>query len=245
VFNSVDNSVNNSVNNSVGDSVRDSVFNSVWNCIASTLEGQHNAALVSYYTFFRDECGLVEETQKMTGIFELTENSGWVYMYKDIAFVCDRPCKLYRNPKGQLHSNDCAALEFPDGYKIYAWNGTRVPEYVILNPEKITLEDIMLEINQEVKRVKILKFGIDRLINSDQAYLKHSDSEFGELYHTSTLKDINKQPYAFLKVLNSTPEEDGTYKTYMLRVDPKYTNTREAWQSTFRKVDNFLPIIET
>ena len=95
VVNSVENSVYSSVYSSVVNSVRNSVRDSVWNSvensvkdsvgdlklefISSTLEGQYNVGFVSFYQFFRNECGLKEQTEKMTGIFELTENAGWVY----------------------------------------------------------------------------------------------------------------------------------------------------------------------
>jgi hypothetical protein len=293
VWSSVADSVADSVWASVRDSVGDSVADSKLEYIRSTLEGQHNAGWVGFYDYFRNECGLVEETEKLSGIIEATKECGWMYLYPEIAIICDRPSTLYRDNLGRLHSDDCEAVGYRDGYKIYAWHGTLVPEYVIMNPEKITLEDIMTEKNQEVKRVKIQKFGIEKLIGSDEVIKIDENLEFGELYKTKTLKDIDGKPFSFIKVINSTPEiecelskeligiegrlkyydyiEKIGYnekeikeinslkqrkaeiekevkvnkKIYTLRVDPKYNNVVEAWQSTFRKVKQFNPIIET
>lgn len=213
--------------------------------ISSTLEGQHNASLVATYMYYKEVLGLEKEVAPLEGIVQLTMTTGWLYAYDDVAFYTDRPRKLYRNSRNQLHSDDCAAIEYADGLKLFFWNGTKVPEYVIMNPEKITMEDILKERNQEVRRVKIIKYGIERFIEDGEVEEIDSHIEFGTLYKTKTLKDFNGKPFAFLKVLNHTQEPDGTYKPYMLRVDPAHTKVIPAWQSTFRKVKNFLPSVET
>lgn len=263
--------------------------------ISSTLEGQHNAGIVAFYKFFQEACGLVQETAKMEGIFQATQECGWMYLYKTIAFVCDRPNTLYRDGMARLHNNDTAALTYPDGYSIYAWHGTRVPEYVIVHPEKITVDDIMNEKNQEIRRVKIIKFGIDNLVNSNEVILIDEDPEFGALFHTRTFRDIDKNPFAFLKVINASVEIENKEtaeivknekiikyyeyllakneklekseneeflklkarkeelfeiakpikETYALRINPHIHSARSAWQSTFKKIKDFNPIIQT
>jgi hypothetical protein len=209
------------------------------------ISGYHDADFAAFYEFFRKELGYVVETEKGVGLFEAVRTCGWVYTFEDIALISDRPCKLYRDSTGRLHSDDCAAVEYRDGYKQYFWHGTPVPEYVILSPEKITLEDILTETNQEIRRVKIQKFGLGNLISCGNAILIDSDVEFGELYHTSNLKDIDGKPFAFIKVIDATPEEDGTREVYALRVNPDILKVSEAWRSTFSKIPNFSPSKET
>jgi hypothetical protein len=250
----------------------------------------------AFYMFFRNECGLVEETEDVMGIVAVTNECGWCYLYDECAVICDRYESVYRDEVGRLHSEDGPAVKYRDGFSLYFWHGTQVPDYVIERPEEITLEDIMNESNQEVRRVKIGQFGIENLINSGEVKLIDEDPEFGELYHTKNFKDIDNKPYAFVKVINSTHEiedeqdlelmqiqgrlswlnwlvsapdktlsEEETkekeqlefkqkqllkdrrleQKIYTLRVNPSFTSVKEAWQSTFRHIEDFLPIVES
>lgn len=49
-----------------------------------------------------------------------------------------------------------------------------------------------------------------------------------------------------VKVVNSTPEPDGSYKDYFLRVPPTITTAHEAVAWTFGKTaETYAPAIET
>ncbi len=62
-----------SVRNSVVASVKASDEASVWNPIC----GQHDADWLSFYAYFREVCGLVEQTEPLVGLFELAKSAGW------------------------------------------------------------------------------------------------------------------------------------------------------------------------
>ena len=57
----------------------------------------------------------------------------------------------------------------------------------------------------------------------------HSD-ELGDLYRADVPDD---EPLVMVRVLNSTPEPDGTYKPYWLRVPPGMTRASDAVAWTF------------
>jgi hypothetical protein len=49
-----------------------------------------------------------------------------------------------------------------------------------------------------------------------------------------------------VKVINSTPEPDGRFKDYFLRVPPMMVRARQAVAWTFDKVEhNYAPALET
>ena len=62
-----------------------------------------------------------------------------------------------------------------------------------------------------------------------------------------TLKDIpGDDSLTMVKVINSTPEPDGSYKNYFLRVPPTCQTAEEGVSWTFGfSSDNYQPNIET
>ena len=109
------------------------------------------------------------------------------------------------------------AVAYPDGWAIYAVHGVRVPAHVIESPKSITVEEIEKETNAEVRRVMMERYGLDRYIKDSGAHKVHSD-DWGTLWR----KDVpDDEPLVMVEVLNSTPEPDGSFKTYFLRCDPQ------------------------
>lgn len=232
---SVGDSVWDSVGASVGDSVRDSV--------GDALYGQHMAATCSFFDFFRSELNLIEQTEKWLGNMAVAENTGWWLPYKELCFVSERHNIVKRDDRGRLHSIDSPAVQYPDGWSIYAIHGVRIKEHIVINPEKITVEEIESENNTEVRRVMREKYGNDRYIKDSGAVLFHKD-RYGELYRKEIKND--NEPFCMVKVINSTAESDGTFNIYFLQVPPSCRTTHEAVAWTFGKtVENYNPLIET
>lgn len=125
--------------------------------------------------------------------------------------------------------NGEAAVEFPDGRKEYYWKGVRVPDFVITKPEKITVKDIQKETNAEVRRVMLEKYGFSKYLQNAGAKLIDED-EFGKLWSIDLPGD---EPLVMCEVLNSTPEPDGSIKTYFLRVPPNMRTCHEGIAWTF------------
>jgi hypothetical protein len=70
----------------------------------------------------------------------------------------------------------------------------------------------------------------------------HSD-EFGELYRKELAGD---EPLVMVCVINKTPEPDGTYKKYFLRVPPQITTAKDAVAWTFEQpTEGYTPSQET
>ena len=134
-----------------------------------------------------------------------------------IAILCDRPDQIELDNRGRLHCETGPAVRYPDGWGVYAIHGVRVPEYVIVRPYEITIEDIETETNQEIMRIKIKCYGAMRYMLDSGAKLVHAD-EYGELYRKDR-PDL--PPMLMVKVINGTPDVDGGRKEYWLRVHPQ------------------------
>ena len=222
------------INAKLWDSVRDSVWDSGY--------GQHDANWIGFYDFFRNETKLVIETEKLSALTLLTQSAGWFIPHEHICFVSERHNILNRDNRGRLHSIDAPACAYPDGYAIYAVHGVRVPEYVVMRPNEITVEKIESETNAEVRRVMVERYGQYRYLLDSKATQIHSD-DFGTLYR----KEIpNDEPLVMVKVVNSTPEPDGSFKDYFIRVPPQIKRAREAVAWTFGKKEmEYAPCVQT
>lgn len=186
--------------------------------------GQHDANWLAFYDFFRTELGLVEETKSLDGFWEIGESAGWFLPFDEYCYISDRHEIVSVDEAGRLHAEDGPALKYrsseniPGGFKLYVWHGVKIPEHVIERPETITVDEIDKETNAEVRRVMITKYGDGRYLK-DSGATKVSEDDWGTLYRKELRDD---EPIALVEVKNSTPEPDGSIKTYFLRVDPQY-----------------------
>jgi hypothetical protein len=202
--------------------------------------GQHDANWIGYVEFFRKEVGL--DLNMIEGLSTLTQNTGWYWPFEGLCILTERPNSLSRDDAGRLHNLIGPALRYPDGWSIFAVHGVRVPEYVIARPHEITVADIASESNQEIKRVKIARYGQSKYLLDAGAKEIHRD-DFGTLFVAPVSDD---EPLVMVKVVNSTPEPDGSFKDYFLRVPPNMKRAREAVAWTFGKKEmDYAPCLET
>jgi hypothetical protein len=86
------------------------------------------------------------------------------------------------------------------------------------------------------------RYGLDRFIGDSGARAIHRD-DFGTLWR----KDIpGDEPLVMVGVVNSTPEADGSYKDYFLRVPPSVKTAKEAVAWTCGKTaPEYAPMVES
>ena len=162
--------------------------------------------------------------------------------FTEIVFVCKKPLEVKKNEDGRLHSTDGPAVSYADGYCIYSINGVTVNEKTAVTPEALTVEEIESEINLEVRRVMMERFGISRYLIESQAEILNEDT-YGTLYRKRLAGD---EPLMMVRVKNSTPEPDGSIREYFLRVPPFMRTAKEAVAWTFEfNEDQYEPLEET
>lgn len=155
-----------------------------------------------------------------------------------ICFIAERPSVLSGDAEGKLHSVSGPALQFADGYAIHFLHGIEVWPAIVEDPNTLTLEMIFEEMNVERRRVLIDHYGRERFVQDAGAQVRSKDS-----YGALVLVPIpGQEGMVFVRVLNSTPEPDGTFKTYFLRVPPYMTSPKAAVAWTFGlEADEYLP----
>jgi hypothetical protein len=158
------------------------------------------------------------------------------------------PRPALRIENDRLHCADAPAVCWPQpewggGESYYFWHGVQVPERVILAPEGLTAEKIAHEGNVEVRRIMIERFGVERYLRDSWAE-KVSVDDYGTLWRVLLSRD---EPLVLLQVLNSTPETDGSFRDYFLRVPPNMRTAREAvaWSFGYEEAQEYQPGLQT
>jgi hypothetical protein len=108
--------------------------------------------------------------------------------------------------------------------------------------ELFTLKDIDETRNIEARRLMIELYGMGKYLADKRARVMQKD-EYGELFYIPQRDD---EPLIVVKVINSTPEPDGTFREYFLRVPPDTKTAREgvAWSFDMKESD-YAPSIQT
>ena len=206
--------------------------------------GQHEAYWVGHYAFMR-EIGITytKSDDRLLRLHEeVCRSCGWFWPYENICIISDRQTAVNKDDRGRLHNPGGPALAFRDGYSLYYIHGVAMSSDVIECPECLTVERIEAERNAEVRRVMLELFGVARYIEENGLSPVSSD-EFGSLYRKPQNGD---EDLVLVKVVNSTPESDGTYKDYWLRVPPTMRTAREAVAWTFEETpEAYAPLAQS
>lgn len=183
--------------------------------------GQHDAAWLCAFD--------PDEGTPLDGLAEVARTAGWWWPYERLAVVCERPVELHRDEAGRLDRGDGPALAYPDGFALHAWRGMPVPAEFIATLDALTPDRIRDEENAELRRVMLEYYGYDRYLRESGAEPMHRDKA-GVLWRIPLPDD---EDVVMVEVVNSTPEPDGTSRTYWLRVPPSTRTAKEGVAWTF------------
>ncbi|MFF9060544.1 DUF6745 domain-containing protein [Streptomyces sp. NPDC014882] len=195
--------------------------------------GQHDAPWLAAFPTDREP---------LDGLAAVCRTAGWWWPFAGVAVVCERPVALHRDEAGRLDRGDGPALAYPDGFALYAWRGMPVPAAFLDELTALTPERIRAEENAELRRVMLEHYGYDRYLTDSGARPLHRDAT-GTLWRIDLDGD---EPVVMVEVLNSTPEPDGTRRTYWLRVPPSTRTARAGVAWTFGlQPEAYAPVRET
>ncbi len=202
--------------------------------------GLHDASWLSFYDYFLP---YLDNLDIIKPLINLSQEVGWWWPMDEAVIITEKPQFICRDDEFRLHHDSRMALEYSDGFGIYAWHGVFVPKEIILEPEKITIESIQEEENQEIRRIMIERFGWDKYLTDQKAIVIQRD-DFGELIQFEKLnkQDPNEDPMAkFVRVTDGSSD-----RQYILRVPPETETAHEgvAWSFDLTK-EEYNPTIQT
>jgi hypothetical protein len=190
--------------------------------LLDAVHGQHDAGWLGAFVHPAGG-GWDGPAPALEAVAGVARTAGWWWPYERVAILTERPTAVHRDNLGRLHHGDGPALSYPDGWSLYAWHGLPIPARVAEQLPRLTVDIIRDEANAEVRRVMLEYFGFDRYLRESGASELHRD-ETGILWRVDLPDD---EPLVMVEVVNATPEPDGTYRTYFLRVPPE-TGTAQA-----------------
>ena len=204
----------------------------LWHSLKSQLQNnwwiiknKYHAAALAYDCCWLDICAEIFNctvNQSVREILEpLVKECGQIYAYEKICFVCDRPRIISFDNQHRLHAEGALAIEFADGFSLYAYHGVTIPEaYGTLHPNQWKAEWILEEKNAELRRVLIQGIGYARICQELQATELDSWREY-------TLLKIDKQvDDELIYLLKMTCPSTG--HIHALRVPPEIRSARES-----------------
>ncbi len=113
---------------------------------------------------------------RLQGLRLVAENTGWMLPHVHVCWLSDRPINLSFEASGRLHSSSGPALQYGDGWSAYRWKGTRVPRWMIDEPQRINLDWIDAEAAPAVRRAMIEIFTPGRFVSEGGADCVLSDA---------------------------------------------------------------------
>ncbi|MET7638574.1 DUF6745 domain-containing protein [Streptomyces sp. NPDC005438] len=196
--------------------------------------GQHDAAWLSVLD--------TGPGSRMEGLATAAGEAGWWWPYERVAVLSERPTELHRDEVGRLDREDGPALAYADGFALHAWRGMPVSGDFLASLRHLTADHIRTEENAELRRVMLEHYGYDRYLHESGAVPVGRD-EAGVLWRIPLPDD---EDVVMVEVVNSTPEPDGSHRTYWLRVPPTTRTAREGVAWTFGLgVEAYEPLRQT
>jgi hypothetical protein len=222
--------------------------------LSSVIFGQHDANVWAFYDYVGSVLDI--DVHELEGLMQVARNAGWWLAYEGLAIITERPLEIHLDDRGDLHNDHGPSIAYRDGYKMFHVHGVQVTEKVV--KDDFTWEDIEKEQNAEVRRIMLERYTAERYLKECGAKLVHED-RFGKLWERRIPNDsVDEGRIMFVELLNSTPEPDGSIKTYFLRVDPNaYGGLKTAHAAVasmyrdseggliFDKPEKYSPVRET
>jgi len=166
-----------------------------------------------YLTAFRDVLGLrLPEYEKLKFWEEAAKYSSLRLTHRDFCIVSDFNTEIHTDDQNRPHSLTGPSHSWSDGWGVYYVHGVRIPNqksFIVTNPEKITVEMIDKESNQEIKRVMLERMGVANYIQKSNAEVLDTDTDAYGLPRTLYRKVIpgTDRQIVVVHVKNSTCED--------------------------------------
>lgn len=202
----------------------------------NALHGNQDIHWLNYYNFYREQLGLIEQTEKIVHLLELANHVSWMWFSSDATLVCHLPVEIcsyerdlpwieiegkpgtFRGP--ELHNESGRSIRFKDGSGSYHLWGQYVPDtydWLIktavedLDPKKILDID-----NTDIRSAAIKKIGIERMFDKlDKKLLSEKTFPIGGTYKLWSL-DFSGSERIYLEM--KCPSEG---ITHIEGVDPR------------------------
>jgi len=177
------------------------------------------AGYLATYDFAR-AIGIELDDEKYDLFDRWTRSCPFILFNEEVVYVSRKPEEIHFNDEGQLHNEEGMSCRFKDGYGIYTISGVSVDKQVVMEPETQTVKQINDEDNEEVKRIRIERYGWQKYMEGIDA--KVLDKNRDEVSDTNEFLFSGNGIVALLCICPSTGKE------FVLEVPPETKTCAEA-----------------
>jgi hypothetical protein len=202
----------------------------------NTCYGNQDAGWLSFYDYFSEVCGL--DLQTIRPLIEMSKRVGWFVPLDGACIVSDRPTALHRNSRGALHCTTGPAVEYGDGYSVFALNGVRfdtalATEFITKPRAKVDRKAVLGIKNVEQRGEVIKMLGVTNFLSD----LKPRTLDTYEQY---SLLSVTVGPFerTYLKMQNPSVDE-----VHIEAVHPDCRSVQQAlqWRNFGEVVAEYTP----
>jgi hypothetical protein len=172
---------------------------------------------VSFLSFFRHVAGLDLDYSKWDHYEVLAQISGPRVMTPDFCMISDRPEVLTVDEQNRPHNDTGPFCRWRDGTALYAVHGVYVPAWIIEHPERLTVDAIHAESNEEIRRIMVERYGLARYVRDAQfEILDEGTDPLGQ-----SRRLLRRDQLVVVELTNSTVDADGTRRMYHVPCHPE------------------------
>lgn len=173
---------------------------------------------------FANRIGVEMDQDKLNKFLLWTRCCPFVLFNEDTVYVSRKPVELHFDDERRLHNEEGMSCRFEDDWGIWTVNGVAVDEQIVMKPETQTLKQIRNEQNEEVKRIRIERYGWAKYLTEIEAVKVHERTNDIEFTKEFLFRSDSDNMTVLLCICPSTGKE------FSLEVPPD-TKTCEAAQS--------------
>lgn len=171
----------------------------------------------------------VTEANALLAYSVLARSAGLVLPLEDRVWLCERPTIVKRDRDWHLHASHGPALDWNGTTPFYMWHGEQVSRKAVGPQEELQIWDIREERNRRARDLMLERYGLERYFREAGKVVQQDET--GTLWRAGVIWAV--------EVVNGTPESDGSYRRYFLRIPPTVMSAREgvAWTYGLRRRD--------
>jgi len=150
---------------------------SLWHC-----------SYAAMYDFGR-EIGIEMDQESLEIFLAWCKCCPFIMFDEHTVYVSRKPVELYYDDENRLHNEEGMSCRFEDDWGVWSINGVSVDEQVVMDPKSQTIKQIQDENNEEVKRIRIERYGWIK-------YLEQIDAKLID-YRDNAIDGVEEQLYSF------------------------------------------------
>jgi hypothetical protein len=147
--------------------------------------GQHDSRVLAISVFLSSILATAAQSSRafrsLDALSRLAAAAGWYLPHENYCWLSERHSQIQFDDRGRLNNQEGPAISYPDGWEFYMWHGVPVNERIVRRPTELTVKEIDLEDNLEVRRIMIERFGEKNYFLAGRVETIDDDTRFGTL----------------------------------------------------------------